>query len=94
MCVRARKVWEVSVKLGAEGDPLEKELAGDLALGVTLLVFEVGNSVLSVLRTVSRFSLYVCVRACVHACVRRFRAIVRNHSARRFPDLRRRRLVH
>lgn len=41
------------MKLGEEGDPMQKELAGDLALNVTLLVFEVGNSVLAVLRMVS-----------------------------------------
>ena len=50
MCLQ---VWEVSVKLGEEGDPMEKESAGDLALNVTLLVFQVGNSVLAVLRMVS-----------------------------------------
>ena len=50
------KVWETSVKLGAEGEPQEKEVAGNLALGITLLLFQVGNSVVVVLRQLQRWS--------------------------------------
>ena len=31
-----KRVWEVSVKFGSEGQPQEKALAGDLALGTYL----------------------------------------------------------
>ena len=60
------KVWEVSVKLGAE-DPQEKELAGELALGVTLLLFEIGNTVIAVLRCVALSSR--CLRRLNRECV-------------------------
>ena len=60
------KVWDVSVKLGVDGEPHEKELAGELALGLALLLFELGNEVLSLSFSLS---LSVCLSLSLSLCL-------------------------